>query len=379
MSALARTDTSTLGRWWWTVDRWTVTALVLLIVAGMILSVTASPPVATRIDLEPFHFVRRHMALLVPAGMTLFLVSLLSPRGVRRLALAVFVVAVALLITTLAAGTEIKGASRWISLGGFTLQPSEFVKPGFAVVAAWMFAEHHRSRSLQRARFPGNLVATALFAMVFALLLMQPDLGMAFVVSAVWFTQFCMAGLSLAWVGLFALLGMVALIGAYLFFPHVASRVDRFLDPASGDSYQIDRALEAFMNGGLFGRGPGEGTVKQFIPDAHADFVFAVAGEEFGLIACLAILGLFAFVVLRGLTRLLQERNLFVLLAASGLLVQFGLQALINLASTVRLMPTKGMTLPFLSYGGSSLLALAIGMGMLLALTRHRADLGDPL
>ena len=379
MSALARTDTSTLGRWWWTVDRWTVTALVLLIVAGMILSVTASPPVATRINLEPLHFVRRHMALLVPAGMTLFLVSLLSPRGVRRLALAVFVAAVALLITTLAAGTEIKGASRWISLGGFTLQPSEFVKPGFAVVAAWMFAEHHRSRSLQRARFPGNLVATALFAMVFALLLMQPDLGMAFVVSAVWFTQFCMAGLSLAWVGLFALLGMVALIGAYLFFPHVASRVDRFLDPASGDSYQIDRALEAFMNGGLFGRGPGEGTVKQFIPDAHADFVFAVAGEEFGLIACLAILGLFAFVVLRGLTRLLQERNLFVLLAASGLLVQFGLQALINLASTVRLMPTKGMTLPFLSYGGSSLLALAIGMGMLLALTRHRADLGDPL
>ena len=379
MSALARTDTSTLGRWWWTVDRWTVTALVLLIVAGMILSVTASPPVATRIDLEPFHFVRRHMALLVPAGMTLFLVSLLSPRGVRRLALAVFVAAVALLITTLAAGTEIKGASRWISLGGFTLQPSEFVKPGFAVVAAWMFAEHHRSRSLQRARFPGNLVATALFAMVFGLLLMQPDLGMAFVVSAVWFTQFCMAGLSLAWVGLFALLGMVALIGAYLFFPHVASRVDRFLDPASGDSYQIDRALEAFMNGGLFGRGPGEGTVKQYIPDAHADFVFAVAGEEFGLIACLAILGLFAFVVLRGLTRLLQERNLFVLLAASGLLVQFGLQALINLASTVRLMPTKGMTLPFLSYGGSSMLALAIGMGMLLALTRHRADLGDPL
>ena len=379
MSALARTDTSTLGRWWWTVDRWTVTALVLLIVAGMILSVTASPPVAKRIDLEPFHFVRRHMALLIPAGMTLFLVSLLSPRGVRRLALAVFVVAVALLITTLAAGTEIKGASRWISLGGFTLQPSEFVKPGFAVVAAWMFAEHHRSRSLQRARFPGNLVATALFAMVFGLLLMQPDLGMAFVVSAVWFTQFCMAGLSLAWVGLFAVVGMVALIGAYLFFPHVASRVDRFLDPASGDSYQIDRALEAFMNGGLFGRGPGEGTVKRFIPDAHSDFVFAVVGEEFGLIACLAILGLFAFVVLRGLTRLLQERNLFVLWAASGLLVQFGLQALINLASTVRLMPTKGMTLPFLSYGGSSLLALAIGMGMLLALTRHRADLGDPL
>ncbi len=376
MSALARTDTSTLGRWWWTVDRWTLAALALLIVTGMMLSVTASPPVAARIYLEPLHFVRRHMALLVPAAATLFLVSLLTARGVRLLALIVFIAATGLLIAVLAVGIEINGASRWIGIAGFALQPSEFVKPAFAVVAAWMFAEQHRSRQQNRWSLSGNAAATALYLMVFGLLMLQPDLGMAFVVSVVWFTQFCVAGLSLAWVGLFVLLGVTALIGTYVLFPHVASRVDRFIDPASGDSYQIDRALEAFVNGGWFGRGPGEGTVKQYIPDAHADFVFAVAGEEFGLIACLAILGLFAFVVLRGFARLTQERNLFVLLAACGLLVQFGLQALINLASTVRLMPTKGMTLPFLSYGGSSLLALAIGMGMLLALTRHRANLG---
>ncbi|MFQ5953908.1 MAG: FtsW/RodA/SpoVE family cell cycle protein [Kiloniellales bacterium] len=377
MSALARTDTSTLGRWWWTVDRWTLAVLILLIVTGMILSVTASPPVATRLDLDPFHFVRRHMLLLLPAVAVLFAVSLLSPRGVRRLALITFIAAVTLLTATIAAGPEIKGANRWISLAGFTLQPSEFVKPAFAVVAAWMFAEHHRSRRAQQVPFPGNALATLLYLAVFVLLLMQPDLGMAFVVSVVWYTQFCVAGLSLGWVGVFAVLGLAVLFGAYMVFPHVASRVDRFLDPASGDSYQIDRALEAFRNGGLLGRGPGEGTVKQHIPDAHADFVFAVAGEEFGLVACLAIVGLFAFVVLRGFGRLLEESNPFVALAACGLLVQFGVQALINLASTVQLIPTKGMTLPFLSYGGSSLLALSLGMGMFLALTRHRAQLGD--
>ncbi len=377
MSALARTDTSTLGRWWWTVDRWTLAVLVLLILTGMILSVTASPPVAMRLDLDPFHFVRRHALLLMPAVAVLFAVSLLTPRGVRRLALMTFVVAMALLAAAVATGPEIKGANRWINVAGFTLQPSEFVKPAFAVVAAWMFTEHQRSRRTERAPFPGNALATLLYLAVFVLLLMQPDLGMAFVVSVVWYTQFCVAGLSFGWVGVFAVLGLAALLGAYMLFPHVASRVDRFLDPASGDSYQIDRSLEAFRNGGLLGQGPGEGTVKQYIPDAHADFVFAVAGEEFGLIACLAILGLFAFVVLRGFRRLMEEPNPFVSLAALGLLVQFGVQALINLASTLRLIPTKGMTLPFLSYGGSSLMALSFGMGMFLALTRHRAELGD--
>jgi cell division protein FtsW len=179
------------------------------------------------------------------------------------------------------------------------------------------------------------------------------------------------------WVVALGAAGVGAAIAAYAAFPHVGERVDGFLDPASGDSYQIDRSLEAFMNGGLTGRGPGEGTVKALLPDAHADFIFAVAGEEFGLLACLFIVGLFAFVVLRGAARLLQESNRFVLLAATGLLVTFGLQALINMASTLRLMPTKGMTLPFISYGGSSLLALSLGMGMVLALTRRRVGAGD--
>ncbi len=273
----------------------------------------------------------------------------------------------ALLAYTLVGGVEIKGARRWIALPGLSLQPSEFVKPTFAVVSAWLFARYRL-----RERFPGQWIAIALYALVVGLLIKQPDLGMAAVVSAVWFTQFFLAGLRLVWVALGMATGIAGLVGAYFALPHVASRIDRFLDPASGDSYQVDRSMDAFMNGGWWGRGPGEGTVKEYLPDAHADFVFAVAGEELGLVTCLIIVALFAFIVLRGFSRLLQENNLFVVLAATGLLVQFGLQAVVNMASSLQLMPPKGMTLPFLSYGGSSLLALGLGMGMALALTRRR-------
>src|SRR5437667_272701 len=190
--------------------------------------------------------------------------------------------------------------------------------------------------------------------------------------ASVWFAQFFMAGMRLYWVAAGALAGLGGLVGAYMYLPHVRVRVDHFLDPSTGDSYQVNRSIEAFANGGLWGRGPGEGTVKDVLPDAHADFVFAVAGEEFGLVVCVLIVGVFAFIVLRGFSRLLQEGNLFVLLSATGLLIQFGLQAVINMASSLHLIPTKGMTLPFLSYGGSSMLALALGMGMMLALTRRR-------
>jgi cell division protein FtsW len=284
-----------------------------------------------------------------------------------------FVVSLALLAATFIVGIEIKGARRWINLPGLSLQPSEFVKPTFAVVAAWLFSEQKL-----RPRFPGNLICAALFLAVVAMLIKQPDIGMAAVVAAVWFSQFFMAGLRLYWVVAGALAGIAGLVGTYMYLPHVRVRVDHFLDPSTGDSYQVNRSIEAFTNGGLWGRGPGEGTIKDVLPDAHADFVFAVAGEEFGVVVCLAIVGLFAFIVLRGFSRMSQEGSLFVLLAATGLLVQFGLQAAINMASSLHLIPTKGMTLPFLSYGGSSMLALGLGMGMMLALTRRRLG-GSPL
>ncbi|HXP98041.1 MAG TPA: putative lipid II flippase FtsW [Telmatospirillum sp.] len=367
MILLGRTDTSVIGRWWWTVDRWTMAAVAALVAVGALLIMAASPAVAERIGADHFHFVRRQFVFLLPALLVIFSVSLLSPKNIRRLACLGFLGAVALMAMTLVSGQEIKGATRWVSLAGITIQPSEFVKPTFAVVAAWMFAEQRLSET-----FPGNMISLGLYLVVACLLLLQPDVGMTLVVSSVWFVEFFLAGLPLVWVLMGMVVGLGGLVGAYFTFSHVASRIDRFLDPTAGDSYQVTTALQAFHYGGFFGRGPGEGRVKAVLPDAHTDFIMAVAGEEFGLILCLAVVGIFAFVVLRGFARMLAEENLFVLLATSGLLVQFGLQAIINMASTLHLMPTKGMTLPFISYGGSSMLALALGMGMVLALTRKR-------
>lgn len=366
MASFARTDTSVVGRWWWTVDRWMLLSLGLLIAVGLVLTLAASPAVATRLEIGEFHFVKRQIAFLSLTLAVIFGVSLLTPVGVRRLAAIGFVASLVLAALTLLIGPEIKGAHRWLYVGSLSLQPTEFVKPTFAVMAAWMFAEGRRGNG-----FPGMWIATALFAVVLTILLLQPDVGMALVVTAVWCVQFFVAGLSAFWVGLLGIGGLLAALAAYTYFPHVADRVDRFLDPAA-DNYQIDRAIEAFTQGGLMGRGPGQGEVKSVLPDAHTDFIFAVAGEEFGLLACLFIVGLFAFVVLRSLGRLMGESNLFVMLAAGGLVTQFGLQAIINMGVNLKLMPTKGMTLPFISYGGSSMLALALGMGMLLALTRRR-------
>ena len=366
--SIARTDNSTLGRWWWSVDKWTLVALLALAAMGVVLAMAASPPVAERIGLDPLHFVQRQAVYLPMAVVIMLGVSLMSPVGARRLAIIVFLGAVVLLIMTLAGGTEIKGARRWLNVSGLSLQPSEFVKPALAVVCAWMFAAKRLG-----AEIPGNLISFCLFALVAALLLLQPDVGQALVVSAVWFSQWFLAGLPMIWVAVACAVGIAGLTAAYFIFPHVASRIDRFIDPAAGDNYQTDKAMEAFMNGGLWGRGPGEGTVKTNLPDAHADFILAVVGEEFGLIVCLVIVAIFAFVVLRGFANLMRTTDLFVVIASTGLLVQFALQALINMGSTVSLMPTKGMTLPFISYGGSSLLALAFGMGILLALTRTPA------
>ncbi len=372
MNGFARTDISLVGRWWWTVDRWLLAALLLLIGIGVLMVLGASPPVAEKLDLDSFHFFRRHLALLIPALAIMFAVSLLSPIGVRRVAVVMLGVALVLTLATVLIGVEAKGARRWLSLGGLSIQPSEFIKPAMAVAAAWLFAAQRQVH-----RFPGDAIAASLLGAVLLALMLQPDFGMALTVAAVWFTQYFLAGLSLMWVGALLGAGIGGLLIGYSSFDHVRSRIDRFLDPAAGDNYQVETSLRAFSNGGLFGRGPGEGVVKDHLPDAHADFIFAVVGEEFGLIACLLIVGLFAFIVLRGLVRLAEEEDLFVLLAAAGLLTQFGLQALINMAVTLHLVPTKGMTLPFVSYGGSSMVALALGMGMLLALTRWRPRPGS--
>jgi len=367
MTPFTRADTSILGRWWWTVDRWSLVAIAALMAFGALLAAASSPAVAERIGLDALYFIKRHFMLLPVAVALIVGVSALTPTQVRRTAVIAFLVCIVLLAATLALGVEIKGARRWLSIAGFSLQTTELVKPTFAVVAAWLFSE-----AAHDPKFPGRIICTGLFALVLGLVIAQPDLGQAVVISCVWMAQFFLAGLPMWLVAGMLVLGVSGIVGSYFTLPHVTSRIDRFLDPKSGDTYQIERSIEAFSSGGLFGRGPGEGQVKTVLPDAHADFVFAVAGEELGLILTLMIVALFAFIVLRGMARAMSEHNLFILLAISGLLVQFGLQALINMSSSLQLIPTKGMTLPFISYGGSSLLGIAFGLGMTLALTRRR-------
>ncbi|HVZ08907.1 FtsW/RodA/SpoVE family cell cycle protein [Rhodopila sp.] len=367
MPQLSRADNSLLGRWWWSVDRWTLGAIGVLIGFGYIMMLAASPAVAERIGTARDTFILKQVGFLALAAAVVVAVSLLSPRDIKRLAIVGCLLALVLTAATMVVGVEIKGARRWISLPGMSVQPSEFLKPCFAVVAAWLMAEARRSP-----RFPGRIIAFVLFVFILLLLKSQPDIGMLAVITAVFLAQLYIDGLPLAMVGI--ALAMIAGggVAAYTFFPHVRSRVTRFAE-GTGDNYQVTTALEAFGNGGLLGRGPGEGHVKDVLPDAHADFVFAVAGEEFGMLICVVILSVFAFIVLRGLLRLLREQDHFIVLACTGLVTGFGLQALVNMASTLHLIPTKGMTLPFISYGGSSVIAVALGMGMLLALTRRRS------
>jgi cell division protein FtsW len=351
------------------VDRWTLGAIGVLIGFGYVMMLAASPAVAERIGSSRDIFILKQVFFLAAAGAVVVVVSLATPRSIRRIAIIGCIVALALTAATMVVGVEIKGARRWISLPGMSVQPSEFLKPCFAVVAAWLMSEGRRTP-----RFPGKLLAIGIFLLIALLLKSQPDVGMLAVISAVFVAQLYIDGLNLFLVAALVIGAGFAGMGAYMFFPHVQRRVEAFLHPGNGigTDYQPRTALEAFGNGGLLGRGPGEGRVKDVLPDAHADFVFAVAGEEFGMIVCLLIIAVFGFIVLRGLLRLLKEQDPFVVLSCAGLVTGFGLQAFINMASSLQLIPTKGMTLPLISYGGSSALAVALGMGMLLALTRRR-------
>ena len=372
MSAPARTDTSILGRWWWTVDRPTLSAVFALIGFGYVLVLAASPAVATRIGASRDMFILKQVIFLALAGTIVIATSLLTPRNIRRLALLGCAAALALTALTLVHGVEIKGARRWIAIPFMSIQPSEFLKPCFAVTTAWLITEGRRVRGPARRFFPGHLAAFCVLGMIVLLLKSQPDIGMLSVILCVFLCQLFVDGLPIPLVGV----GVASLGGAfglaYTLFPHVRSRVQRFLHPQKGDHYQIDTAMAAFSHGGLLGRGPGEGRVKDLLPDAHADFVFAVAGEEFGMLLCLLIIATFLFIVVRSLLKQLAEDQDFTPLAVTGLCAGFGLQAFVNMGSSLHLIPTKGMTLPFISYGGSSAMSVALTIGMLLALTRRR-------
>jgi cell division protein FtsW len=364
---VSRLESTAFAAWWWTVDRLMLAALIVLMLGGIVLSLAASPPVAARLGLEPFHFVNRHILFLIPALIVLLATSLLSARNIRRLALVVFIVSLILIVATLMFGAEVKGARRWIVILGVNIQPSEFLKPAFVILIAWLFGE-----SARRPEMPSNTAALALLLAAVSALVLQPDFGQTMLIMLVWGTLFFLAGMRMVWVIGLGGAAAIGLAGAYATVPHVARRIQRFMDPASGDTFNVDQALESFVRGGWFGRGPGEGTVKRILPEAHTDFVFAVAAEEFGIVLCLVLLALYAFVVLRALRRALDDDDPFRRFAAAGLAILFGLQSAINMAVNLHLIPAKGMTLPFISYGGSSMISLAYGMGMLLALTRER-------
>lgn len=363
---LSRADDSILARWWWTVDRFLLVLVVLLIAIGLLLSFAASPAVAERLGLSPFHFAIRQSIFAGISLVVLLGVSLLDRRDARRVGVFVGLVGLVLVAMTLIVGETAKGASRWLDLGPVALQPSEFLKPGFIVMSAWLLAGAMHER-----RFPGLSLSLLLMMAAAALLLAQPDVGQTLLLGTVFSIQLLIFGVPFAWLG-----GIVAavgglLIGAYFIFPHVTQRIDAFLaNGPEGHLYQVATALRALAVGGMFGRGPGEGMVKKVLPDAHTDFIFAAAGEEYGALAGIILLALYALLVLRTLTHLLEEDDPFVVLAAGGLVSIVGLQAAINIGVNLALLPPKGMTLPFISYGGSSLVASAFTIGLVLAFTR---------
>lgn len=364
---VSRAERSAFGDWWWTVDRLLLAGLAILMLAGLVFLMAGGPPVAERLGLSTFHFVNRQVMFLIPALFIMIPVSFLSLRHLRRLALLVYAASMVLILLAFQYGPEIKGAHRWIMIGPLGLQPSEFVKPAFVVLSAWAFSEGARRKDV-----PGTLLAFLLLPATIIPLILQPDFGQTMLVTIVWCGLFFVAGLHWFWVMGLGGAGLVGIVAAYEFLPHVRARIERFLDKESGDTFQVDTAMESFSRGGWLGRGPGEGTVKRILPDAHTDFIFAVTAEEFGIVVCIVLLLVFAFIVLRGLSLARRSEDTFCRLAATGLIFMFGLQACINMMVNVHLMPAKGMTLPFISYGGSSLLSLALGMGFLIALTRRR-------
>jgi cell division protein FtsW len=367
--AFSRNDQSLIARWFWTVDRGLLGAALTLVALGVALSFASSPAaiMADESITDPFHYSWR-MIVWATMGTTLMLgASLLSPRGVRRIAVLALLCAIVVMAALPFIGDTVKGAARWVNLGPFSLQPSEFAKPGLIVFAAWMFAEAQKGEGV-----PGVSIAFGLWALTVGLLLIQPDIGQTLLITTTFMAVFFMAGVPLKWVAVIAAMGASGVVSLYFMFSHMRDRLSRFLSPETTDTHQIDRASEAIRNGGLVGRGIGEGVMKRHVPDLHTDFIYSVGAEEFGLVLSLTMIGLYAFIVVRGMRRAMKLNDPFEQTAAAGLFMLIGLQACINVAVNLNLIPTKGMTLPFISYGGSSMMAMGLTMGFALALTRRR-------
>ncbi|WP_341789436.1 putative lipid II flippase FtsW [Rickettsia endosymbiont of Polydrusus tereticollis] len=355
--------------WWRSTDQQIIISLMILFAFSLMLVTTSGSAVANRIGLEENYFSSRQIFYLSAASGLIILFSCFNKKWLKRFAILGFIFSIILLILVKFFGYEVKGATRWISIGGLSIQPSEFIKPFFAVVIGWILSLKFEKD------FPSFFVGIILYFIVALLLIIQPDFGMLVMITAVFGIQLFIAGMPIFWIILTSFIGLIGVSVAYFWLPHVTQRINSFLDPDSSENYQVSKSLRAFEHGGLYGRGPGEGAVKQVLPDSHTDFIFAVAGEEFGAIICLIVIGIFAFIVLRSFVKVMNEKNKFIQFAASGIIAQLGLQSIINIGVTLHLLPTKGMTLPFISYGGSSTLAIAIATGMLLGFTKYKTPL----
>lgn len=364
----SRTARSPFFEWWRSVDHLTLAFFVCLLGTGLILSMAASPAAAERLKLDdPFYFLYRHGIFVLMGFLGATLLSFFTTVNARRIAVMTLAASLVLLCLVQMTGYEVKGAKRWLSIGPFGLQPSEFAKPAFVVFAAWMFSVGKRDPGV-----PSVPIVFGAYLLLIFFLIQQPDFGQSFLVTVCFAAVFFFAGLSLGWM-LFMLAGSVmAAFAAYVFMPHVQSRIMRFLSPAGEDNYQTERALEAISSGGFFGRGPGEGDVKFSLPDGHTDFIFAVTVEEFGFLISAIVMVLLAGFVIRCFRNALKLNDYFCQLAVAGLATMIGIQMLINLFVNLNMAPPKGMTLPFLSYGGSSMLALCFSVGLILSFTRRR-------
>ncbi|WP_420471338.1 MULTISPECIES: FtsW/RodA/SpoVE family cell cycle protein [unclassified Brevundimonas] len=373
--AFSRNDQSLLAKWFWTMDRGLLAAALTLMGLGVALSFASSPAaiLADQSISDPFHYSWR-MIVFASMGLGIMLtMSFLSPRGVRRIAVLALLGAICVMALLPFIGDTVKGAARWINLGPFSLQPSEFVKPSLIVFAAWMFSEAQKGQGV-----PGVSIAFGAWAVTVGLLLIQPDIGQTLLITTTFMAVFFMAGVPLKWVMALAAAGAAGVVGLFFTFSHMRDRLSRFGSDDAGATYQIDRASEAIRAGGLVGRGVGEGVMKRSVPDLHTDFIYSVGAEEFGLVLSLIMIGLYAFIVIRGMRRAMKLNDPFEQVAAAGLFMLIGLQACINIAVNLNLIPTKGMTLPFISYGGSSMLAMGLTMGFALSLTRRRPGAYEP-
>ncbi len=364
----SRTNRSPIMEWWRSIDHITLGLLLTLVGVGLILSMAASPAAASRLGIDnPFYFLFRQGFFVTTGLFGAFVISFMSPVNARRFAVLALLGAIVLLGVVLFGGYEVKGARRWLRIGSFGLQPSEFAKPAFVVFAAWMFSVAKRDKAV-----PAVAIVFMLYILLVALLIQQPDFGQSFLLTLCFAAVFFFAGLSLGWMLFLMCLSIMGASAAYAALPHVRSRVAKFLNPNTADTYQTDKAIEAIGSGGFFGRGPGEGAIKYSLPDGHTDFIFAVTVEEFGLLISLCLIGLLAAFVIRCFRNALKLNDYFSQLAVAGLATMIGIQTVINLFVNLNMAPSKGMTLPFISYGGSSLLSLCFAAGLILAFTRRR-------